>query len=199
MNFWYSSGGSITSRINSHYRSLVLTRFHEVSGVLSYEFRIVGSYRDVVFKNARVRRTEDPVAVAHINVDNRLHVVPIRRADDARLFESVKHISRVYQWGPRSDRYLEFYKAHSCLAPVASAEHRAIRHGLSHASVELNRKSTRDILLRMFGTTEIDLGLYSHQKVFFANLGHLMIATDKILYKHLNQYMRQRSLPLHGC
>lgn len=91
---------------------------------------------------------------------------------------------------PWSQRYITLYKAYECLTDDRKEEFSAIRHGLSHPGRKLTHKKTIGALTEIFGTTEIELKEYRHQKKFFCYFGKLLMELDQLLFSSV-----VRSLP----
>jgi len=100
-----------------------------------------------------------------------------------RLAEAVLLFGKLFFTGNRVQRYVTLYKAYECVETAPAIAFAAVRHGLSHASSTLSRPRTVATLQGLFGSTQIDLGVHRHVRVFYRQLASLLVETDAKLYE----------------
>jgi hypothetical protein len=107
------------------------------------------------------------------------------------LFESTKLINDSLHTGPLEKKYMSLFKAYECLSDKKLITFSSIRHSLSHSRVSLTHKKTLDILIKLFGSTEINLKNSKHRRIFYDNYARLLIEVDKIFFWTIKRHIRE--------
>ena len=125
-------------------------------------------------------------------------LISIKKAP--KLTNAIMKIGQLPQVGKRESKYLDLYKVYEGFQKSKLPYHSALRHSLSHSTQVLNHSSTINAMKELFGSVEIDLNKYTHQKIFWELFSELLINVDLIIgslivdnleeYKMSNQFRR---------
>ncbi len=175
---------SFVQRETWGYRKLIQRRFWKPSGILDHHFAIldpgISRWTSLIGKDGKEMAIPESAYCVHCQADI-FTMVLIPKRDFPDLSEAVLLMRKAQLTGPRVARYMAVYHAYETVVSKRDPAFSAIRHAMSHAQSALTRKSTVDELVRIFGSTHIQFGEYSHLREFNLQLGRLLIATDTAL------------------
>ena len=174
--------------MNFHYRRLIPNRFQKKQGVDKYQFRVWDPwhrpFQFVQYEKGDIYRTQ-VCASCTIRQSGKVTPVLIGKSDCPSEYEAVINMGKLLFEKNREQKYITLHKAYECLEKQRDITLSAVRHGLSHAASVLNRPRTRNALLSVFGTTNIDLSNHRHVRVFYEHFGKLLIETDALLFNQI--------------
>ena len=109
----------------------------------------------------------------------------------------VMQLGKLTRTGNRALRYINLHKAYELLCRAPDARFSCIRHALAHSPHALSKPRTVDALIAQFGTKHIDLSNYAHQKVFWSNLGELLVRVDTLAGELISSVLQDCRLQSH--
>ncbi len=173
--------------------NMIPERYVKASGIEAHRFRVTEPWhRPYEF----LRQRDGTVAIIDASAycvlllcGEKLRLL-VDIARQPRLGQAILDLGKFWFESTRLGKYFTLYRLYESLAPRPDLSFSAVRHGLSHASAVLTRPKTVAELHRLFGSTEVDLRLPTHQRVFYVQLGKMLVATDTLLAEAL-----QHALP----
>ena len=97
------------------------------------------------------------------------------------LYEALIHLNEAVKTGVRLHRFSTAFKAYECLVSKPDVELAAIRHAISHPETILSRPKTVEALRQLFGATRIDLEIATHRRIYYRQLGKLLMRIDSLV------------------
>lgn len=119
----------------------------------------------------------------HLEYQHKTIKAIINKDKNLQLFTAGKHFNEAILSGNKVHKYLSLYKAYETLVDSSARDLDlfATRTSLSHSATHLTKKYVTERLEIMFGSLEIDLTKYKHEKVFYINFWKLMTAVDQLV------------------
>ena len=170
---------------------IVPERYWRACGLDHHQFLVRNcesqSYTCFTDGEGRILREFAEAAYCELRVDDDFLPILVPKKELPSAFEAIILIGNATRWLSKSrvEKYLTVHKAYECLAPRRDPELSAIRHGLTHPGTTLTEPRTVAVLTRLFGSTTIDLQSYRHARIFYCQLGRLLIETDILLHAKL--------------
>ena len=179
---------------NYQYRRIVPSRFQKRSGVSTHDFLVRTPwhrpYQFAELPDGTIRNF-DSSAFCRIEYDGELTPMLVRRSQTPRLYEATLFVGSLLSESRRVQKYLTIHKAYECLELDRDHTLSAVRHSIAHAEIALTRPNTVNALKSLFGSTKIDFNSHSHVRVYYEQLGRLMIRVDQLLHKFLSENIDQ--------
>jgi hypothetical protein len=151
-------------------------KFHHYSGIKSFNFKI----RNYIRGNQIKRGSE---YLIDIFLDNGWRAVSLPPDKYPDQIEALAILSDLTGESERLRRYIKIHSAYEAVIKDRNVDYSSIRHALAHPVTKLTKQSVRNSLLNRFGTLDIDLGSYHHQKEFYRCIGQMLIQIDESIYQ----------------
>jgi hypothetical protein len=175
---------------NFQYRNLIPTRFQKDSGVSSHNFLVRTPwhrpYQYAELPDGTIRQF-DSSALCQVECDGKLTPLLVRQTATPRLFEATLFVGKLLFESKRIQKYLLAYKAYECLESNRDQALSSVRHSLTHAEIALTHPNTVGALNQLFGSKKIEFDVHCHVRVFYEQLGKLMIVVDRLLHHQLSE------------
>jgi hypothetical protein len=162
-------------------RGVIPSRYQTLTGIDKYQFYVWDAF---------CYRRAGMLMRLHLHKPAKVGRFEFRRDHDPRMFDLLCLVDELRHRRPYRERYLNAYKCREILSQNIPEDYRAVRHSLSHPPMVLAKPSIVSILKRHFGSTQIDLSLHAHRKIFFVYLGNMLMENDTLLYEHLRKKWR---------
>ena len=166
------------------YKRMVPQAYHKVAGLRAYQPAVWevgrGTFDCLVRIGFPVQNIDESAFCVFVRGGREVPAL-VSRVQAPRLFEAIAHLSAAVLTGVRLHRFTTLFKAYECLVEGPDLHLSAVRHAISHPETVLSRPKTVASLQELFGGTRIDLGLAVHRRVFYRELGRLIIEVDKVI------------------
>jgi hypothetical protein len=172
------------------YCELIPLRYRKSSALDSYTFKVQDpSWHWLQYSK---QKTNGDLIIREavsckINVKGNERRLIVDKQAFPRLSEAIYLTGRGMIAGSRVERIMNIVKAYESLEPNPDIALIAFRHGLSHASSVLNRKSTTEQLEKDFGTKNIDLSNSRHVRIVYLKFAQILLINDGLMYRFLLQ------------
>jgi len=178
--------------VNYGYRRLVPERYQKQSGLSCHDFRVrepsSHPYQFAQLANGDIRQFEVS-AFCTIMHSGKLTPMLVRQSVTPAEYEAVLLIGKLLFGSNLAQKYITLHKAYECIESNRDVTLSAVRHALAHAESSLTRPKTRNALIGLFGSTNIDFCNRRHVRLFYGQFGTLLIETDKLLFERLTQIL----------
>ncbi len=174
---------------NWQYRKLIPVRFQKTSGVSSHDFLVRAPwhlpYKYAELPDGTIRQL-DCSALCQIEYEGTLTPMLVSQTATPRLFDATLFVGKLLYESKRVQKYLLAHKAYECLELNRDHTLSSVRHSLAHAEIALTQSKTVDALTHLFGSKKIEFDNHCHVRVFYEQLGKLMIVVDQLLHNQLS-------------
>ena len=131
-------------------------------------------------------------------LSNKVEVFIIIKSSTNRTLYHLLQNYRIGENGYRSnnkfDRYRNLYMAYESLAKNKSYKFTAVRHGISHPSLD-NARALR-VISKIFKSDKIDIYNYKHRKILLGVHEELLKITERLLISRLWKLTRRPEMKL---
>jgi hypothetical protein len=152
-------------------------KFHKHSGILDHDFRV----------KSLLRKTETEYDLGwpiEIFTDKWIKTT-LPYKDYPHQIEALAILTRQDGETERQGRYINIHIAYESVEKERDVELSSIRHPLAQPITKITRPNVQESLTTRFGSLEINLHNYTHQKEIYRCIGQMLIATEDSIYNYI--------------
>ena len=180
------------------YKRMIPKRYHRDAGFEKFASRLERPWGRPYTYLYRSGQVVPIAASASVNVHHsgRRICALVERQEAPPLYDAIIHLGEAIMTGVRTQRFTSAFKSYESISSTSDIHLAAIRHALSHPESVLSRPKTVAALNDLFGTTRVDLEIASHLRVFYTQMGRLLIAVDALIADAIvNQSFKWKPVP----